>query len=84
MKTFVIALTLVASAVAAAAQQSPNALPKLPPTVDQVLSLKRVAAPAVSPDGRSVAYTVRETNWEDNAYEPRSGSRTQRQESRGS
>jgi len=45
------------------------ALPKVAPTVDQVLSLKRVASPQLSPDGRSVAYTVRETNWDDNAYE---------------
>jgi dipeptidyl aminopeptidase/acylaminoacyl peptidase len=39
------------------------------PTVDQILSLKRVASPEMSPDGRYVAYTVRETNWDDNAYE---------------
>src|SRR3954454_22023442 len=69
MKKILIALTLVGSAAAAAAQQNPNAVPKVPPMVDQVLSLKRVAAPEISPDGRSVAYTVRETNWEDNAYE---------------
>ena len=39
------------------------------PTVDQLISLKRVGSPTISPDGRYVAYTVRETNWEDNAYE---------------
>ncbi len=39
------------------------------PTVDQILSLKRVGSPEISPDGRSVAYTVRETNWDDNAYQ---------------
>lgn len=39
------------------------------PTIDDLLNLKRVGAPAISPDGRFVAYTVRETNWEDNAYE---------------
>ncbi|MGH9142280.1 MAG: TolB family protein, partial [Vicinamibacterales bacterium] len=39
------------------------------PSVDQVLSLKRAGSPKISPDGRWVAYTVRETNWDDNAYE---------------
>jgi len=39
------------------------------PTVDGILSLKRVASPAISPDGRYVAYTMRDTNWDDNAYE---------------
>jgi dipeptidyl aminopeptidase/acylaminoacyl peptidase len=39
------------------------------PTIDDLLNLKRVGAPAISPDGRRAAYTVRETNWDDNAYE---------------
>jgi uncharacterized protein (TIGR01244 family) len=39
------------------------------PSVDQLISLKRVGSPAISPDGRYVAYTVRETNWDENAYE---------------
>ena len=52
-----------------AAQPAPTAPPRIAPTVDQVLSLKRVGSPQISPDGRWVAYTVRETNWEDNAYE---------------
>jgi dipeptidyl aminopeptidase/acylaminoacyl peptidase len=42
---------------------------RVAPTVDQILSLKRAAAPEISPDGRFVAYTVRDTNWDDNAYE---------------
>ena len=53
------------------AQTAPMALPRVAPTVDQVLSLKRVGSPDLSPDGRWVAYTVRETNWDDNAYETR-------------
>lgn len=61
------ALTLVAAA--AAAQIAPMALPRVAPTVDQILSLKRAGSPEISPDGRWVAYTVRETNWDDNAYE---------------
>ena len=51
------------------AQQVPLALPRLAPTVDQILSLKRAGSPAISPDGRWVAYTIREANWEDNAYD---------------
>ena len=43
--------------------------PRVAPTVDQILSLKRAGSPEISPDGRWVAYTVRETNWDDNAYE---------------
>jgi dipeptidyl aminopeptidase/acylaminoacyl peptidase len=39
------------------------------PTIDELLELKRVGSPAISPDGRFVAYTLRETDWKDNAYE---------------
>ena len=60
---------VIAAAAASLAQSSPSAQPKPAPTVDQILSLKRAGAPEISPDGRWVAYTIRETNWEDNAYE---------------
>ncbi len=50
------------------AQTSPTPA-KIAPTIDQILTLKRVAAPEISPDGRSVAYTIRETNWDENLYE---------------
>jgi dipeptidyl aminopeptidase/acylaminoacyl peptidase len=39
------------------------------PTVDQLISLKRVGSVAISPDGATVAYTIREPNWDENAYE---------------
>lgn len=39
------------------------------PTIDQLIELRRPGAVALSPDGALVAYTVGETNWEDNAYE---------------
>ena len=39
------------------------------PSVEQSLSLKSASGPRISPDGRYVAYTVQETNWEDNAFE---------------
>src|SRR5262245_22191591 len=67
MKKIVIAACTAVAAMASAHAQI--ALPKVAPTVDQILSLKRVGSPAISPDGRRVAYTVRETNWDDDAYE---------------
>jgi dipeptidyl aminopeptidase/acylaminoacyl peptidase len=48
---------------------APSAQTPAGPTIDDLLNLKRVGAPAISPDGRSVAYTLRETNWDENAYE---------------
>jgi dipeptidyl aminopeptidase/acylaminoacyl peptidase len=57
---------LVALTVLAAV---PSAEQGRTPTVDQLLELKRAGSPALSPDGRTVAYTVRETDWEDDAYE---------------
>jgi dipeptidyl aminopeptidase/acylaminoacyl peptidase len=51
------------------AQQASTSAPTLAPTVDQILSLTRAGSPQISPDGRWVAYTVRETNWDDDAYE---------------
>jgi dipeptidyl aminopeptidase/acylaminoacyl peptidase len=39
------------------------------PTIDQSLNLKTAGSPRISPDGRYVAYTVSETNWEENSFE---------------
>src|SRR6188472_2072594 len=39
------------------------------PSIDDVINLKRVGSPAISPDGQHVAFTIRETNWDENAYE---------------
>src|ERR1041385_1174120 len=38
------------------------------PTIDQMLSLRRVSSPNVSPDGRFVAYAVRDTDLVGNAF----------------
>jgi dipeptidyl aminopeptidase/acylaminoacyl peptidase len=38
------------------------------PTIDRLISLKRAGSPAISPNGQWVAYTVRDTNWDENAY----------------
>ncbi len=70
MRTLLIAGCCLAAASALDAQAPrPLALPAVAPTVDQILSLKRAGAPEISPDGRFVAYTVRQTNWDENAYE---------------
>jgi dipeptidyl aminopeptidase/acylaminoacyl peptidase len=46
------------------------ASPALAQSIDDLIALKRVTGtPAISPDGRRVAFTVRETNWADNTYE---------------
>jgi dipeptidyl aminopeptidase/acylaminoacyl peptidase len=64
-----VACVVIGGAITLRAQTAPVPPPKVPPTVDQILSLKRAGSPAISPDGRWVAYTVRETNWDENAYE---------------
>jgi dipeptidyl aminopeptidase/acylaminoacyl peptidase len=56
---------LIALAVAGPAARQDNRTP----TIDQAIELKRAGAPTISPDGRFVAYTLRETNWDDNAFE---------------
>jgi dipeptidyl aminopeptidase/acylaminoacyl peptidase len=44
--------------------------PALAQSIDDLIALKRVSGtPAISPDGRRVAFAVRETNWADNSYE---------------
>ena len=39
------------------------------PTIDDLISLKRAGSPVISPDGHFVAYTVRQTNWDDDRYD---------------
>ena len=48
---------------------TPAAQPPAGPTIDDLINLKRVGSPAISPDGRLAAYTLREANWDENAYE---------------
>jgi dipeptidyl aminopeptidase/acylaminoacyl peptidase len=38
------------------------------PTVEELLSLKYIDSPKISPDGRFIAYEVQETNWRDNQF----------------
>jgi dipeptidyl aminopeptidase/acylaminoacyl peptidase len=39
------------------------------PSFQDVLNLRSVGSPAISPDGSMVAFTVRSTDWEDNGYD---------------
>jgi dipeptidyl aminopeptidase/acylaminoacyl peptidase len=39
------------------------------PTIDALISLKRADTAAISPDGTRVAFVIRETNWDENAFE---------------
>jgi dipeptidyl aminopeptidase/acylaminoacyl peptidase len=65
MTRILAALTLGTFAVGTLAAREDSKVP----TIDQALELKRVGSPAISPDGRLVAYTVRETSWDENAFE---------------
>ena len=56
-----LAPALLLAAQAAFAQATPS--------MKQWLSLRSVGAPAISPDGGSVAYTVTTTDWENNRYD---------------
>ena len=38
------------------------------PSLEDLLSMRSVNSPQISPDGRFVAYGVQETNWKENAY----------------
>ena len=40
-----------------------------PPTVDELIALERAESPAISPDGRRVAYAVRTSDWDTDSYE---------------
>jgi dipeptidyl aminopeptidase/acylaminoacyl peptidase len=39
------------------------------PAIDELVSLTSPGEVAISPDGRTVAYTVTETNWDEDRYE---------------
>src|ERR1043166_750070 len=55
----VLALAFIGAALVSAATV---------PTIDESLNAKSVAGAQISPDGRYVAYSVQQTNWEDNEF----------------
>jgi dipeptidyl aminopeptidase/acylaminoacyl peptidase len=65
-KIFTLVAAIAGGVATLGAQTS---APKTAPTVDQILGLRRAGSPEISPDGRWVAYTVRETNWDDNSFD---------------
>ena len=72
MRTLLALLLQAASttpASPAAATPQPAVAPQPAPTIDQLVELKRVTSVALSPDGKLVAYVVREANWDENAFE---------------
>ena len=58
-----------ATADTASPEKTSATLPAGAPTFEQIIAVKRVAAPAISPDGKRVAYTVNEANWDENSFE---------------
>ncbi len=63
LRVALVVAGLAASTVATRTQ------PAAVPSIDDILNLKRVGGPAISPSGQQAAYTIRETNWDENAYE---------------
>jgi dipeptidyl aminopeptidase/acylaminoacyl peptidase len=59
-------LLAVPALCSVAAAQGP-ALPG--PSFTDIISLRSVGSPAISPDGKAVAYTVTSTDWKDNRYD---------------
>ena len=62
------AMARIAAIIAAFVTLPPVAARGAEPSIDQMLSLKRVSSPNVSPDGRYVAYAVRDTDMVGNAF----------------
>ena len=56
---------LLALALVTLAAQEPGTKT---PGIDDLIGLQRAGSPAISPDGRLVAYTIRQANWDENAY----------------
>ncbi len=48
---------------------APLAAAEVRPTAEDIISLKRPTSPAISADGKLVAYVVRETNWAEDEYQ---------------
>ena len=68
-------LTLIGFAQAKEASQAEPAKPSAPipqipgPSFKDVLSLKSVGSPVISPDGKDILFTVTQADWEKNRYD---------------
>ncbi len=63
LRVITIAVGVMLAAISASTQAPTG------PSIDDVINLKLVGSPAMSPNGQQIAYTIRETNWDENAYE---------------
>ena len=59
---------ITALAIALAFSAAASAIDRRSPTVDELIAFKSPNSATISPDGRFVAFTVRETLWAENAY----------------
>jgi len=68
-----VASILFTTLIVCAWDVRPQAASTTTPTIDQWLSLKTIlkkeASPRISPDGRSVAYSIRTPVWETNSFD---------------
>jgi Tol biopolymer transport system component len=62
------ALTAVAALGVVTFSPRVSAQAKHVPTIEESLSLRTIYSPKISPDGRFVVYSQRETNWKDNEF----------------
>ena len=60
--------TLLVAAVLVLISPALRAQSKHPPSLTESLSLKAINGHEISPDGRFIAYRVRETDWKENTY----------------
>lgn len=66
LSTLALALSLLAPPCLA---QEPPSLPEGAPTFEQVISLRRASQPAISEDGRLIAFEVRSADWTKNRFD---------------
>ena len=63
-------MRIVATAFGLVVAVQAGALAQVPgPSFKDVINLQSVGSPAISPDGKAVAYTIRTTDWKDNRFD---------------
>jgi dipeptidyl aminopeptidase/acylaminoacyl peptidase len=68
MRRSVTIVALPAIAIVLASPPPLRAQTGATPTIDQLIALTRAGSPVISPNGQWIAYSVRDTNWEENNY----------------
>lgn len=70
LRAAALALLTFATALSAQAPAPSPTLPAIPgPSFEDVINLQVAGGPRISPDGRTVAYTLRTTDWQENRYD---------------